>query len=242
MMEIIPAVDIKDGRCVRLYKGDFEQETDYGSPLTQAKTWANKGANWLHIVDLDGALEGKPANLDIIKTIRKETDLKIEVGGGIRDLATIKQYLENGIDRVIIGTAAIENPPLIEEAIKEFGADKIVVGIDAKDGFVATEGWLETSDTSAIALGQEMKKRGVEWVVYTDIERDGTLEGVNFVSVAEMAKETGLNVIASGGVASLEDIEALVELKEDKIKGVITGKALYSENLDLEEAMEKVRE
>ncbi|SDC51414.1 MULTISPECIES: 1-(5-phosphoribosyl)-5-[(5-phosphoribosylamino)methylideneamino]imidazole-4-carboxamide isomerase [unclassified Candidatus Frackibacter] len=237
-MEVIPAIDIRNGKCVRLYKGDFEQETVYGEPLEMAKLWADKGATRLHIVDLDGALDGKPQNLGLISEITDEVDLPVQVGGGIRDLETIKQYLEIGVERVIIGTAAIENPELVVDAIEEFGSKAIVVGIDAKDGYVATEGWLETSDTTAVELGNAMKERGVEWVVFTDISKDGTLSGPNIESTQELAQETELKVIASGGVSKLADIEALQKIEEFGVKGVITGKALYSGNLDLEDAIE----
>ncbi|WP_408956083.1 1-(5-phosphoribosyl)-5-[(5-phosphoribosylamino)methylideneamino]imidazole-4-carboxamide isomerase [Natroniella sp. ANB-PHB2] len=236
-MEIIPAIDIRNGNCVRLYKGDFEQETVYGEPIEMAKLWANKGATRLHIVDLDGALDGKPKNIELIKEIVETIEIPIQVGGGIRTKEIIQEYLEIGVERVIIGTAAIENPQLVVEAIKEFGSERIVVGIDAKDGLVATEGWLETSDTTAVTLGQEMKERGVEWVVYTDIDKDGTLSGPNLEATEKLAEETGLKVVASGGVSSLEDIKNLKKIEEAGVKAVITGKALYSNNLKLEEAL-----
>ncbi|MGM0471369.1 MAG: 1-(5-phosphoribosyl)-5-[(5-phosphoribosylamino)methylideneamino]imidazole-4-carboxamide isomerase [Bacillota bacterium] len=236
-MEVIPAIDIKDGECVRLYKGDFEQKTVYGAPLEMAQLWAEKGASRLHIVDLDGALDGQPTNLELIAQIVNKVGLPVQVGGGIRDLATIEQYLEVGVDRVIIGTAAIENPDLVLAAIDKFGADRIVVGIDAKDGYVATEGWLETSDTTAVELGQAMEERGVEQVVFTDISKDGTLSGPNLSSTKELATQTGLKVIASGGVSKLADLKDLLPLEEYGVVGVITGKALYSQSLDLEEAI-----
>ncbi|SJZ31052.1 1-(5-phosphoribosyl)-5-[(5-phosphoribosylamino)methylideneamino]imidazole-4-carboxamide isomerase [Selenihalanaerobacter shriftii] len=236
-MEVIPAIDIRNGQCVRLYKGDFEKETVYGEPLEMAKLWASKGATRLHIVDLDGALDGKPQNLELISEIINEVSLPVQVGGGIRNLETIQNYLNIGVQRVIIGTAAIENPDLVVTAIEKFGAEAIVVGIDAKDGYVATEGWLETSNTTIIELGQAMKARGIEWVVFTDISKDGTLSGLNIDSTKKLAEETGLNVIASGGVSKLKDIKELQKIEESGVKGVITGKALYSESLDLEEAI-----
>jgi phosphoribosylformimino-5-aminoimidazole carboxamide ribotide isomerase len=236
-MEVIPAIDIRNGNCVRLYKGDFEQETIYGDPIEMARLWASKGASRLHIVDLDGALDGKPTNLELISKIVKEVEVPVQVGGGIRTMEIIKSYLSVGVDRVIIGTAAIENPKLVVEGIKEFGAARIVVGIDAKNNYVATEGWLETSDTTVIDLGKAMKARGVEWVVYTDISKDGTLTGPNIESTQTLAKETGLKVIASGGVSKLEDIKNLKMIEEDGVVGVITGKAIYTNSLDLEEAI-----
>lgn len=236
-MEVIPAIDIKDGECVRLYKGNFEQKTVYGDPVEMAKLWVGKGASRLHIVDLDGALDAKPKNLDLIAEIVEKVDIPVQVGGGIRDQETVEHYLDIGIDRVIIGTAAIKNPELVVEVIEEFGADKIVVGIDAKDGKVAVEGWLETSDTAVVDLGQKMKERGVKWVVYTDISRDGTLVGPNIETTKKLAETTGLNVIASGGVSDLDDIKALKSIEDSGVKGVITGKALYSKKLDLEGAI-----
>ncbi|PRX29897.1 1-(5-phosphoribosyl)-5-[(5-phosphoribosylamino)methylideneamino] imidazole-4-carboxamide isomerase [Orenia metallireducens] len=237
-MEVIPAIDIRNGNCVRLYKGDFEQETVYGDPIEMARLWASKGASRLHIVDLDGALDGKPTNLELISKIVKEVEIPVQVGGGIRTMEIIKSYLSVGVDRVIIGTAAIENPELVVEGIKEFGAERIVVGIDAKNNYVATEGWLETSDTTVIDLGKAMKDRGVEWVVFTDISKDGTLTGPNIESTQSLAKETGLKVIASGGVSKLEDIKNLKKIEGDGVVGVITGKAIYTDSLDLEEAIE----
>ncbi|ADL12966.1 1-(5-phosphoribosyl)-5-[(5-phosphoribosylamino)methylideneamino]imidazole-4-carboxamide isomerase [Acetohalobium arabaticum] len=239
-MEVIPAIDIKDGECVRLYKGDFDQKTVYGQPLEMAELWAAKGATRLHIVDLDGALDGKPKNLDLISEIVNRVELPLQVGGGIRDLATIENYLDIGVERVIIGTAAVENPDLVVRAIDNFGSDRIVIGIDAKDGYVATEGWLETSDTTAVDLGKAMQQKGVKRVVFTDISKDGTLTGPNIENTKELACKTELKVIASGGVSQLADIEAIAELEEFGVEGVITGKALYSKDLDLEEAIELV--
>ncbi|WP_027340846.1 1-(5-phosphoribosyl)-5-[(5-phosphoribosylamino)methylideneamino]imidazole-4-carboxamide isomerase [Halonatronum saccharophilum] len=239
-MEVIPAIDIRDGNCVRLYKGDFDKETVYGDPLEMAKLWESKGAGRLHIVDLDGALDGKPTNLELISKVVDSVEMPVQVGGGIRSLEVIRNYLNIGVQRVIIGTAAIENPDLVLKAIEEFGADRIVVGIDAKKGYVATEGWVETSDTTIIGLGKAMKKRGVEWIVYTDISKDGTLSGPNIESTKELAQATGLKVIASGGVSKLKDIEDLLEVEDYGVAGVITGKALYSGSLDLEEAIKAV--
>ncbi|WP_018248756.1 1-(5-phosphoribosyl)-5-[(5-phosphoribosylamino)methylideneamino]imidazole-4-carboxamide isomerase [Orenia marismortui] len=237
-MEVIPAIDIRNGNCVRLYKGDFDQETVYGDPIEMARLWESKGASRLHIVDLDGALDGKPTNLELISKIVEEVEIPVQVGGGIRTMGIIRNYLEVGVDRVIIGTAAIENPELVVEGIKEFGSDRIVVGIDAKNNYVATEGWLETSDTTIVDLGKAMKTKGVEWVVFTDISKDGTLTGPNIDSTQNLAKETGLKVIASGGVSKIEDIKNLKAVEEDGIVGVITGKAIYTDSLDLEEAIE----
>ncbi|MBM7623290.1 1-(5-phosphoribosyl)-5-[(5-phosphoribosylamino)methylideneamino]imidazole-4-carboxamide isomerase [Sporohalobacter salinus] len=236
-MDVIPAIDIKDGECVRLYKGDFEQKTVYGQPLEMAELWKSKGATRLHIVDLDGALDGKPQNLDLISEIVDRVKLPLQVGGGIRDLAIIENYLNIGVERVIIGTAAIENPDLVVSAIDNFGSERIVVGIDAKNGYVATEGWLETSDTTAVELGKAMQQSGVKRVVFTDISKDGTLTGPNIESTKELAHKTDLKVIASGGVSKLTDIEALIALEKFGVEGVITGKALYSNNLDLKAAI-----
>lgn len=236
-MQILPAIDIKNGRAVRLYKGDFEQETVVNdSPLAQAKIFAKAGMTYLHVVDLDGALDGRATSAPIIEDIVKQTGLKIEVGGGIRTLAQIGDYLANGVDRVIIGSMAVTDPDFVSEALTQFGADRIVIGIDAKKGMVATKGWLETSDVDFITLALEMEKMGVRLFVYTDVDRDGTLTGPN-LSHYEQLKEalTSASVIASGGIAEVSD---LTDLADIGVTGTIVGKAYYNGNISLDELRE----
>ncbi|MDQ0222955.1 1-(5-phosphoribosyl)-5-[(5-phosphoribosylamino)methylideneamino]imidazole-4-carboxamide isomerase [Streptococcus moroccensis] len=233
-MQILPAIDIKDGQAVRLFKGDFKQQTVVNPDvLGQARLFADAGIAFIHVVDLDGAIDGQATNRDLIASIKKETGLGVEVGGGIRTMAQIQDYLDVGIDRVIIGSMAVKNPSFVQEAIETFGADKIVVGIDAKAGMVATEGWLETSDVHFLDLAKAMEQRGVQLFVYTDVDRDGTLTGPNFEHYEELvAQLTTAKVIASGGIAELND---LIQLQEIGVAGTIVGKAYYNGNISLEE-------
>ena len=233
-MNILPAIDIRDGQAVRLFKGDFKQQTVVNPDvLGQARIFADAGIEFIHVVDLDGALEGKATNRDLIAALKVATGLGVEVGGGIRTLEQIQDYLNVGIDRVIIGSMAVKNPSFVQEAIDRFGAEKIVVGIDAKDGFVATEGWLETSNVDFISLAKEMEKMGVQLFVYTDVDRDGTLTGPNFDHYERLVSElTTAKVIASGGIAQLSDLTRLAEIG---VAGTIVGKAYYNGNISLEE-------
>lgn len=233
-MKILPAIDIRNGQAVRLFKGDFNQETVVNPDvLGQARIFADAGVQFIHVVDLDGALDGRATNRDLIAALKVATGLGVEVGGGIRTLEQIKDYLMVGIDRVIIGSMAVKNPDFVKEALEQFGADKIVVGIDAKDGFVATEGWLETSTVDYISLAKEMEKMGVQLFVYTDVDRDGTLTGPNFEHYERLVAElTTAKVIASGGIAELSD---LTKLQEIGVAGTIVGKAYYNGNISLEE-------
>lgn len=233
-MNILPAIDIRDGQAVRLFKGDFNQETIVNPDvLGQARIFADAGIDFIHVVDLDGALDGKATNRDLIAALKVATGLGVEVGGGIRTLEQIQDYLNVGIDRVIIGSMAVKNPTFVKEAIERFGADKIVVGIDAKDGFVATEGWLETSNVDYISLAKEMEKMGVQLFVYTDVNRDGTLTGPNLEHYENLvAALTTAKVIASGGIAQMSDLDALAEIG---VAGTIVGKAYYNGNITLEE-------
>lgn len=234
MMEILPAIDIKDGQAVRLVKGDFNQQTVVNPDvLGQAQTFKAAGIDYIHVVDLDGALDGRATNRNLIAQVKEKTGLKIEVGGGIRTLDQIRDYLEVGIDRVIIGSMAVKNPAFVKEALEAFGSDRIVVGIDAKSGFVATEGWLETSNVDYITLAKEMEAIGVELFVYTDVDRDGTLTGPNFEHYKRLVSElTRAKVIASGGIARLSDLE---ELDRIGVAGTIVGKAYYNGNISLDE-------
>ena len=233
-MNILPAIDIRNGQAVRLFKGDFKQQTVVNPDvLGQARIFADAGIAFIHVVDLDGALDGKATNRDLIAALKVATGLGVEVGGGIRTLEQIQDYLNVGIDRVIIGSMAVKNPSFVQEAIDRFGAEKIVVGIDAKDGFVATEGWLETSNVDFISLAKEMEKMGVQLFVYTDVDRDGTLTGPNFAHYEQLVAElTTAKVIASGGIAQLSDLTRLAEIG---VAGTIVGKAYYNGNISLEE-------
>ncbi|MCO4544777.1 phosphoribosyl-formimino-5-amino-imidazole- carboxamide-ribotide isomerase [Streptococcus infantarius subsp. infantarius] len=233
-MQILPAIDIKEGQAVRLFKGDFNQKTVVNPDvIRQSKIFAQAGIDFIHVVDLDGALDGRATNRDLIAKLKKESGLGVEVGGGIRTLEQIEDYLAVGIDRVIIGSMAVKNPDFVKAALEKFGSDKIVVGIDAKNGMVATEGWLETSNVDYISLAKAMEKIGVTLFVYTDVDRDGTLTGPNFEHYERLVAElTTAKVIASGGIAEQSD---LVKLQEIGVAGTIVGKAYYNGNISLEE-------
>lgn len=236
-MIILPAIDIKDGNCVRLLKGDFATVHKVAdSYMETAKSFENAGASWIHMVDLDGAKEGKPVNGEIYLDVAKNTGLKVEVGGGIRSLDTVEYYVSRGIARVILGSVALKNPQIVVDAVKEYG-DKISVGIDAKNGIVAAEGWLEDSQVDYIDLSLEMIKAGVKNIIFTDISKDGTLSGVNSEQLTALKKAAGdkCGITASGGVHNIEDIKAC---KSMGLYGAICGKSLYSGTLDLREAIE----
>lgn len=235
-MIIFPAIDIRGGKAVRLYKGDFSQETVFGDPVEMASRWEAAGGQFLHLVDLDGARAGKSINLDVVKKIIEKVNIPVELGGGIRTLENIQQVLDMGVKRVILGSVAARNPELVKEACIQY-KDRIVVGIDAKDGIVAVDGWEASGNVKAVVLAREMAKAGVERIIYTDISRDGTMEGVNVKSTAELARDSGVKVIASGGVKSVDDIKALLPYAKDGIEGVIVGKSIYSGTLDLSEAV-----
>ncbi len=236
-MIVIPAIDLKEGRCVRLEQGLMEKDTVYcDDPAAQAKTWQDQGGELLHIVDLDGAFAGTPRNREAIKAIVDAIDIPTELGGGVRDLATIEAYLDLGIDRVILGTVAKENPQLVAEACRKFPG-KIVVGIDANNGFVAVRGWADVTEKKATELAREMEGFGVEAIIYTDIARDGMMQGPNLEATRQLAESISIPVIASGGVSSLKDIENLMAIEASGVVGVITGKAIYTGALDLREAV-----
>ncbi|HHF7063538.1 TPA: 1-(5-phosphoribosyl)-5-[(5-phosphoribosylamino)methylideneamino]imidazole-4-carboxamide isomerase [Streptococcus mutans] len=236
-MQILPAIDIKNGHAVRLVKGDFEQETVVNdNVLDQASIFMEAGIQYIHVVDLDGALEGRAANRDLIAKIKEMTGLAIEVGGGIRTIEQIEDYLSVGINRVIIGSMAVKHPQFVKEALDKFGSDKIVVGIDAKNGMVATEGWLETSTVDYISLALEMEKMGVRLLIYTDVDRDGTLTGPNFEHYEKLvAHLTSAKVIASGGIHALSDLQ---QLEKIGVAGTIVGKAYYNGDISLKELRE----
>lgn len=237
-MIIFPAIDIRNGKCVRLVKGDFNQETVFAErPELMAKKWEDEGGQYLHLVDLDGALKAEPQNLDVVRMILQTVDIPVELGGGIRTMETIKEVLDMGVSRVILGSVAVKNPQLVEDACKMYGSERIVVGIDAKDGIVAVDGWGVSGDIEAKELAKKMAEVGVKHIIYTDISRDGTLTGVNAKATAEIAEYSGVNVVASGGVSSIKDIELLKKYEDAGIEGVIVGKAIYTDNLSLKEAL-----
>ncbi len=236
-MLIIPAIDLKDGQCVRLSQGEMDQSTVYSqNPVEVAGRWEEMGAGRLHIVDLDGAVSGAPKNKEIIRQIRRAVSMEIELGGGIRDSATVEEYVSMGIDYIILGTAAIKNPDFREECCKKFPG-KIIIGIDARDGMVAVQGWTESTRTPAVDFARQLDAGAVAAIVFTDISRDGMLTGCNIPSTAELAQAISIPVIASGGVAGLADIEKLLAVESSGITGVITGRALYTGDLDLRECL-----
>ena len=235
-MRIYPAIDIRGGKAVRLYKGDFAQETVFGEPAEMAKKWEAAGGEFLHLVDLDGARAGKSMNLDVVKDIIAAVNIPVELGGGIRTMENIDEVLAAGVQRVILGSVAAKNPALVKEACAKYG-DRVVVGIDAKDGIVAVDGWEVSGDVEVTVLAKEMAKAGVKTIIYTDISRDGTLEGVNVEATAQLARESGIKIVASGGVKSIDDIKALLPYEKEGIEGVIVGKSIYMGTLDLTEAV-----
>lgn len=238
-MTIYPAIDIKQGKCVRLVQGKFSDMTVYSdSPVQMAKKWERLGAKYIHLVDLDGARTGQSINSGIIKEIAKSVTVPVQLGGGIRSLETIKDMLDHGVARVILGTSAVQNPLLLKEAVAKY-KEKIVVGIDAKDGKVAIEGWEKVSSFSAVRFASTMQEIGVKTIIYTDISRDGMLKGPNIDAIRVMVESCTIDVIASGGVSSINDIE---QLKQTGVEGVIIGKALYTENVDLKDALEIAEE
>lgn len=238
---IYPAIDMRGGNCVRLLQGDYDKETVYGdSPFDMAKVFAADGAEWIHMVDLDGAKDGKRVNDRFVIEAAKQLSVNIQIGGGIRSEEDIVHYLENGISRVIIGSIAVSKPDFAIEMIKKYGT-KIAVGIDAKNGYVATHGWLDTSEVKAVELGKRFADAGAETFIFTDIATDGTLSGPNISAVCELAEVTGKKVIASGGVSSLADLNALKAVELQGVSGAIVGKALYEKRFTLKEALEEVR-
>ncbi len=236
-MIIIPAIDLKDGACVRLRQGLMEDSTVFSDdPAAMAKQWVDQGAKRLHLVDLNGAFAGEPVNGDVVTEIAKAyPDLPIQIGGGIRDLATIEYYLNAGVNYVIIGTKAVKEPSFVKEACDAF-AGHIIVGLDAKDGFVATDGWAEVSQVKATDLAKQFAGDGVSEIVYTDIARDGMMQGVNIEATVEMARAGGIPVVASGGITNMDDIKGLMAVAHEGISGAITGRAIYEGTLSVEEA------
>ena len=236
-MILFPAIDLKDGQCVRLQRGEMAQATVFNTdPAAQARTFAAQGFRYLHIVDLNGAFAGKPVNASAVEAILAAVSIPVQLGGGIRDLATIEAWLRKGVRRVILGTAAVRDPALVRVACKHFPG-RVAVGIDAKGGKVAVEGWAEVSELSSIALARRFEDAGVAAIIHTDIDRDGVLQGLNLPATAELARATSIPVIASGGLAGLADIEALLDPEYAMLEGAIAGRALYDGRLDAAAAL-----
>ncbi|GAA0318171.1 1-(5-phosphoribosyl)-5-[(5-phosphoribosylamino) me thylideneamino]imidazole-4-carboxamide isomerase [Bacillus carboniphilus] len=237
---IYPAIDMRGGKCVRLLQGDYNQETVYGdSPFEMAKRFSDDGAAWIHMVDLDGAKAGEKINHPYVLEAAKKLPASVQIGGGIRSQADIEFYLENGVDRVILGSIAVTERDFVKQMLKKYGS-KIAIGIDAKAGFVATHGWLTTSSLTAVELGKELADAGASTFICTDISKDGMLSGPSTESLLQMAEETGAEIIASGGVSSLADLQVLKQAYDKGIKGAIVGKALYENRFTLKEALDEV--
>ena len=237
-MLLIPAIDMKDGQCVRLKQGDMDQTTVFGEdPAAMARSWVDKGARRVHLVDLNGAFAGKPKNEQAIRAVLKEVGAEVDVqlGGGIRDLDTIERYLDAGLRYVIIGTAAVKNPGFLQDACTAFGGH-IIVGLDAKDGKVATDGWSKLTGHEVVDLGKKFEDYGVESIIYTDIGRDGMLSGINIDATVKLAQSLSIPVIASGGLSNLDDIRKLCGVEDEGVEGVICGRSIYSGDLDFQAA------
>lgn len=231
-MNFLPAIDLKDGKCVRLVQGDMGQVTVFNDkPAAQARVFAAAGCTWLHMVDLNGAFEGRPVNAEPVRAVLAETDMKVELGGGIRDRATIEAWLEAGITRVILGTVALRDPELVRAACRAHPG-RIAVGIDARDGFVAVEGWAEVSEMKALDLARAFEDAGVAALIYTDISRDGAMQGPNIEATLKMAESVTIPVILSGGVSSMADLQAIMKAGAGKLEGVISGRAIYDGRID----------
>jgi phosphoribosylformimino-5-aminoimidazole carboxamide ribotide isomerase len=240
-MILFPAIDLKDGVCVRLQQGDMARATVFNrDPAAQAHEFEAEGFRHLHVVDLDGAFAGKPRNAAAIERILETVGLCVQLGGGIRDMATIEGWLDKGVDRVIIGTAAVRDPALVKEAASKF-PKRVAVGLDARDGKVATQGWAETSELTALELARRFEDAGVAAIIYTDIARDGLLKGLNLDATIALAEAISVPVIASGGLASIDDVKALLEPRARKLQGAIAGRALYDGRLDATEALRMIR-
>ncbi len=240
-MILFPAIDLKNGQCVRLEQGDMARATVFNlDPAAQAKTFESQGFEYLHVVDLDGAFAGKPMNAQAVEAMLKVVKMPVQLGGGIRDLTTIEAWLGKGIRRVIIGTAAVRDPALVKEAAKKFPG-QVAVGLDARDGKVAVEGWAETSTVTALDIAKRFEDAGVAAIIFTDIARDGLLKGLNLDATIALAETISIPVIASGGFASIEDVKALLEPRAKKLEGAISGRALYDGRIDPAEALALIR-
>ncbi|MFC1674127.1 1-(5-phosphoribosyl)-5-[(5-phosphoribosylamino)methylideneamino]imidazole-4-carboxamide isomerase [Pseudomonadota bacterium] len=240
-MIFFPAIDLKDGQCVRLLRGEMDQATVFNdNPGAQAKAFVDQGCEWIHVVDLNGAFEGKPVNAGAVDSILSEAKVPVELGGGIREMSTIEFWLERGVRRVILGTIALRDPDFVIEACKQFPA-QIAVGVDAKDGFVAVEGWAEVSDMPALDLAHKFEDAGVSAIIFTDIARDGLMQGPNVDATIDLANAISTPVIASGGVSSMDDLRALKEKGGNVLEGVISGRAVYDGAIDVREAVDLLR-
>ena len=240
-MILYPAIDLKDGRCVRLVQGDMDQATVFNDdPADQAAIFERQGFEWLHVVDLDGAFAGKPMNASAVEEILTRVKIPVQLGGGIRDMTTVEGWLAKGIARIIIGTAAVRDPALVREAAKKFPG-RVAVGLDARDGKVAVEGWAETSQVTALEIAKRFEDAGVAAIVFTDIARDGLLKGLNLDATIALAEGISIPVIASGGLASLEDVRQLLEPRAKKLAGAISGRALYDGRLDPAQAIALIK-
>lgn len=237
---LYPAIDLREGRCVRLFQGDYERETVYDTdPVAVVRRFVDQGAPWLHVVDLDAARTGEPVNMEVIKKMATAAAAPLQVGGGVRDMERLTQLLEAGVQRVVIGSAAVDNPSFVEEALAAYG-DRIAVGLDARDGMVATHGWLDTSDVPVERLAGEMAALGAKMFIFTDIARDGTLSGPNVAAIRSVARASGRQVIASGGIRSSADLSELARYTEEGVAGAIVGKALYTGAIRLQDALQAV--
>ncbi|WP_226580474.1 1-(5-phosphoribosyl)-5-[(5-phosphoribosylamino)methylideneamino]imidazole-4-carboxamide isomerase [Halobacillus litoralis] len=235
---IYPAIDMRDGKCVRLEQGDFNKETIYGeNPFEVAKEFAEMGASWIHMVDLDGAKEGSKQNAEHVLRVAKELNCRVQIGGGIRSEEDVLYYLERGVDRVIIGSLAVRDVETTKQLLGKYG-ERIAIGLDARDGYVSTAGWLKQSEIKAVDLGKELAEAGAETFIYTDIAKDGMLSGPNTKEIVRLAQDTGVNVIASGGIKGLNDLEELKQYTGDHVVGSIVGKALYTNQFTLKEALD----
>jgi phosphoribosylformimino-5-aminoimidazole carboxamide ribotide isomerase len=239
---LFPAIDLKNGQCVRLEQGDMARATVFNlDPAAQARSFATQGFEYLHVVDLDGAFAGKPVNALAVEAMLKQVTMPVQLGGGIRDLATVEAWLSKGITRVIIGTAAVRDPDFVKTAAKKFPG-RVAVGLDARDGKVAVQGWAETSEVTALDIAQRFEDAGVAAIIFTDIARDGLLKGLNLDATIALAERISIPVIASGGLASIEDVRALLALRAERLAGAIAGRALYDGRLDPAEALALIRQ
>ena len=239
-MELIPAIDLIDGKCVRLYQGDYSQETVYADdPVQVALRWESLGASRIHIVDLDGARSGQPDNIEIVERIANAVKVPIQMGGGVRTLDSARRIIDAGVQRVMLGTVAVRDPDIVRSACAEFGSDAVVVAVDSKDGRVAVSGWTSASDMKATNLIRNMKKAGVQTFLCTDISRDGTLTGPNYTLMSQLVQVAGNGIIAAGGIASIDHLQRLAQTG---VRAAVIGKALYTNDIDLPEALSAIRE